>query len=41
MSVDEAIDAEAQTQAICMETEDFARAYRAFVEKKTPKFEGN
>ena len=41
MSIDEAIDAEAQTQALCMETEDFARAYRAFVEKKTPKFEGN
>jgi enoyl-CoA hydratase/carnithine racemase len=41
MSLDEAIDAEAQTQALCMETEDFARAYRAFVEKKTPKFEGN
>jgi enoyl-CoA hydratase/carnithine racemase len=41
MSVDEAIDAEAQTQAICMQTEDFARAYRAFVNKETPKFEGN
>lgn len=41
MGIDEAIDAEAQTQAICMQTEDFARAYRAFVEKKTPKFEGN
>jgi enoyl-CoA hydratase/carnithine racemase len=41
MSIDEAIDAEAQTQALCMQTEDFARAYRAFVEKKTPKFEGN
>ena len=41
MSVDEAIDAEAQTQAICMQTEDFARAYRAFVEKQTPRFEGN
>jgi len=41
MSIEEAIDAEAQTQAICMQTEDFARAYRAFVEKKTPKFEGN
>ena len=41
MSIDEAIDAEAQTQAICMQTEDFARAYRAFVDKKTPKFEGN
>jgi enoyl-CoA hydratase/carnithine racemase len=41
MSVDEAIDAEAQTQAICMQTQDFARAYRAFVDKKTPRFEGN
>lgn len=41
MSIDEAIDAEAQTQALCMQTEDFARAYRAFVEKQTPKFEGN
>ena len=41
MSIDEAIDAEAQTQAICMQTEDFARAYRAFVEKQTPRFEGN
>jgi enoyl-CoA hydratase/carnithine racemase len=41
MSIDEAIDAEAQTQALCMQTEDFARAYLAFVEKKTPKFEGN
>jgi enoyl-CoA hydratase/carnithine racemase len=41
MSIDEAIDAEAQTQAICMQTEDFARAYRAFAEKKTPRFEGN
>jgi enoyl-CoA hydratase/carnithine racemase len=41
MSIDQAIDAEAQTQALCMLTEDFARAYRAFVDKKTPKFEGN
>ena len=41
MSIDEAIDAEAQTQALCMQTEDFARAYRAFVEKQTPHFEGN
>lgn len=41
MSVDAAIDAEAKTQAICMETEDFGRAYRAFADKKTPKFEGN
>jgi enoyl-CoA hydratase/carnithine racemase len=41
MSVDEAIEAEARAQAICMETEDFARAYRAFVAKQTPKFEGD
>ena len=41
MSVDEAIEAEAQAQAICMGTEDFARAYREFVEKRTPTFEGN
>jgi len=41
MSVDDAIDAEAQTQAICMQTSDFERAYRAFVAKQTPKFEGN
>ena len=41
MSVDQAIEAEAQAQAICMGTEDFARAYRAFVEKQTPTFEGN
>ena len=41
MGIDEAIDAEAQAQALCMQTADFARAYRAFVEKRTPKFEGN
>jgi enoyl-CoA hydratase/carnithine racemase len=41
MSIDEAIDAEAQTQALCMQTEDFARAYRAFVSKQQPAFEGN
>ena len=41
MGVDEAIEAEAQAQAICMQTEDFARAYRAFVEKSKPVFEGN
>jgi enoyl-CoA hydratase/carnithine racemase len=40
MGIDEAIEAEAQTQAICMQTEDFARAYRAFVKKQTPVFEG-
>jgi enoyl-CoA hydratase/carnithine racemase len=41
MSVEAAIEAEAQAQAICMQTEDFRRAYRAFVEKRTPAFEGN
>ena len=41
MGVDEAIEAEAQAQAICMQTEDFARAYRAFVAKGKPAFEGN
>ena len=41
MGVDEAIEAEAQAQAICMQTEDFARAYRAFVKKEKPVFEGN
>ena len=41
MSIDEAIESEAQAQAICMQTEDFARAYRAFAAKRTPKFEGN
>ena len=34
-------EAEAQAQAICMQTEDFARAFRAFAAKKTPVFEGN
>jgi enoyl-CoA hydratase/carnithine racemase len=41
MGVDQAIEAEAQAQAICMQTEDFARAYRAFVAKQKPVFEGN
>jgi len=41
MGVDEAIDAEAEAQARCMQTKDFARAYEAFAAKTTPKFEGN
>jgi enoyl-CoA hydratase/carnithine racemase len=41
MGVDEAIEAEAQAQAICMQTEDFARAFRAFAAKEKPVFEGN
>jgi enoyl-CoA hydratase/carnithine racemase len=40
MDVDSAIEAEAQAQAICLQTKDFARAYRAFVAKQTPAFEG-
>jgi enoyl-CoA hydratase/carnithine racemase len=41
MSLDQAIEAEAQAQAICMQTQDFERAYRAFVAKQKPVFEGN
>ena len=41
MDVDQAIEAEAQAQAICMLTEDFGRAYRAFVARAKPVFEGN
>jgi len=41
MSLDQAIEAEAQAQAICMQTGDFERAYRAFVAKEKPVFEGN
>jgi enoyl-CoA hydratase/carnithine racemase len=38
MSLDQAIEAEAQAQAICMQTRDFRRAYEAFVAKSRPKF---
>ena len=41
MGIDDAIGAEAQAQAICMQTNDFGRAYRAFVAKQKPVFEGN
>jgi enoyl-CoA hydratase/carnithine racemase len=41
MSIDEAIEAEAQAQAICMQTKDFGRAYRAFVAKERPVFKGD
>ena len=41
MSLDQAIEAEAQAQAICMQTKDFHRAYEAFVDKRKPRFEGN
>lgn len=41
MSLEQAIEAEAQAQAICMQTTDFERAYRAFVAKEKPAFEGD
>jgi enoyl-CoA hydratase/carnithine racemase len=41
MTIEQAIEAEAQAQAICMLTEDFTRAYNAFVAKSRPRFEGN
>jgi enoyl-CoA hydratase/carnithine racemase len=41
MTIDQAIEAEAQAQAICMLTEDFTRAYNAFVAKQKPVFQGN
>ena len=41
MDLATAIEAEAQAQAICMQTADFRRAYDAFVAKSAPKFEGN
>ena len=41
MSLDMAIEAEAQAQAICMQTQDFRRAYDGFIAKQPPAFEGN
>jgi enoyl-CoA hydratase/carnithine racemase len=41
MSITQAIDAEAQAQAICMQTKDFERAYRAFMDRERPVFEGD
>ncbi len=41
MGLEEAIEAEAQAQALCMQTNDFKRAFDAFVEKRKPVFEGN
>jgi len=41
MGIDEAIEAEAQAQAICMQTKDYERAYEAFVGKRKPVFAGN
>jgi enoyl-CoA hydratase/carnithine racemase len=41
MDLDAAIEAEAEAQAICMQTQDFRRAYQAFIAKEKPRFEGN
>jgi len=41
MGIDQAIEAEAQAQAICMATNDFHRAYEAFVDKAKPTFKGD
>jgi enoyl-CoA hydratase/carnithine racemase len=41
MGIDEAIEAEAQAQALCMQTKDYERAYDAFVRKEKPAFQGN
>ncbi len=41
MSIDQAVEAEAQAQAICMQTTDFERAYKAFMNKETPEFKGD
>lgn len=40
MSIEQALEAEAQAQAICMQTEDFRRAYEAFAAKRKPEFVG-
>jgi enoyl-CoA hydratase/carnithine racemase len=41
MGIDDSIEAEAQAQAICMQTKDYERAYEAFVKKEKPVFAGN
>jgi enoyl-CoA hydratase/carnithine racemase len=41
MPIDDAIEAEAQAQALCMQTRDYGRAFRAFLDKRKPDFEGN
>jgi enoyl-CoA hydratase/carnithine racemase len=41
MGIEQAVEAEAQAQAICMQTRDFHRAYHAFVNKDKPVFEGD
>jgi enoyl-CoA hydratase/carnithine racemase len=41
MTLEQAIEAEAQAQAICMQTQDFTRAYKAFAAKEKPVFKGD
>ena len=41
MTLDQAIEAEAQAQAICMQTQDFQRAYEAFSARQKPVFQGD
>ena len=41
MTIDQAIESEAQAQALCMQTQDFARAYNAFINKQKPTFQGD
>jgi len=41
MTIEQALETEAEAQAICMQTSDFERAYNAFVKKEKPRFEGN
>ena len=41
MPLESALEAEAQAQAICMQTNDFRRAYEAFVKRERPQFEGD
>jgi len=41
VSIEQALEIEAEAQAICMQTEDFTRAYKAFVAREKPVFEGN
>jgi len=40
-TIEQALETEAEAQAICMQTQDFRRAYAAFVNKQRPQFEGN
>jgi enoyl-CoA hydratase/carnithine racemase len=40
-SIEQALEIEAEAQAICMQTQDFTRAYNAFVAKEKPVFEGD